>query len=56
MKDVIANLLKEWGVKVVLKEMISILKNSNDKSLLKLAADLKVALDNYENREQAKIG
>ncbi|HVI42715.1 MAG TPA: hypothetical protein VM577_19045 [Anaerovoracaceae bacterium] len=56
MKDIVANLLKEWGVKMVLKEMISFLKKSNDKSLLKLADDLKVALDNYENREQAKIG
>ena len=56
MKDIVANLLKEWGVKLVLKEMIAILKNSNDKSLQKLAAELKTALDNYENREQAKIG
>lgn len=56
MKDVIANLLKEWGVKLVLKEMIAVLQRSDDKSLQKLAADLKVALDNYENREQAKIG
>lgn len=55
MKDIIAKLLKEWGVKLVLREMISILKNSDDANLKKLSVDLQTALSNYEDRDSKKV-
>jgi hypothetical protein len=58
MKEILKQLLKEWGVKLVLKEMISICRDSDDKPMRELASDLHTSLDRYENREKSllKIG
>lgn len=57
MKDIVAGLIKKWGVKLVLKELISVLNNSNDDSLNKLAKELQTALDKWERGEQSlKLG
>lgn len=55
MKTIIVHLLKEWGIKAVLNEMISVLKNTKDQTLIELATDLQTALDKFEKREK-KVG
>lgn len=58
MKTIVVHLLKEWGIKAVLNELISLLKKTNDLSLVELSEDLQASLKRYENREKkaAKIG
>ena len=58
MKSIIVQLLKEWGVKAVLNELISFLKKTDDLSLVELSQDLQASLRRYEDREKkaAKIG
>lgn len=58
MKSIIVQLLKEWGVKAVLNELISFLKKTDDLSLVELSQDLQASLRRYEEREKkaAKLG
>ena len=49
-KKMISDMIKRWGVKLVLRELISVLEKSHDENLVELARDLYDALKKYEKR------
>lgn len=54
MKNIIKNLLKEWGIKLVLGEIVDILRDMSDAPSQRLANDIRKALDTYD-RADAKL-
>lgn len=49
-KKIISDMIKRWGVKLVLRELISVLEKSHDEKLVELSRDLYDALKKYERK------
>lgn len=55
MKKLLAKLINEWGLELVLKELVEFVKGRGDEpAFIRLAEDLQKALDNYKAREKKK--
>ena len=49
MKKIILELFKKWGIRLVLREIVDILRDSDDKNEQKLGKNIKEALKEYED-------
>ena len=56
-RELLIGLLNQYGVSLVLAQVISILRLSKDDSLMALSKDLERALDNHEHKNcQKQVG
>lgn len=53
-RELIIGLLKQYGVTIVLAQVISILRSTKDEGLMALSKDLEIALDNHESKNEKK--
>lgn len=53
-RELLIKLLNEYGVTLILAQVISILRSTQDESLLALSKDLERALDNHESKNCKK--
>lgn len=44
----IADLIKKWGISLVLREIINVLSKFSDEKVLELSSDIQDALDKFE--------
>lgn len=55
MKKLLARLINEWGLELVLKELVEFVKTrGNEPEFIQLAEELQVALNNYKARDKKK--
>lgn len=53
-RELLMGLLNQYGVTLILAQVISILRSTKDDSLMSLSKDLEKALDNHESKNAAK--
>lgn len=53
-RELLISLLNQYGVVVILAQVISLLRVSKDDSLMALSKDLEKALDNHSTKQEAK--
>jgi hypothetical protein len=53
-RELLIGLLNQYGVVVILSQVISLLRAAKDDSLMALSKDLELALDNHANKQAAK--
>lgn len=46
-RSVVAEAIRRWGIKIVLREVVDILKHSNDEKLRSLGKDIEKCLEKY---------
>ena len=46
-RTVLSNAIRRWGIKIVLREVVDILKKSDDSKLKQLGLDIERCLENY---------
>ena len=49
-REMLAELLKIWGIPVVFGQLVSLLRGMKDKEVLEFAKDVEIALSKYEER------
>lgn len=49
-KGIISDLIRRWGVKFLLREIIDVLKKMDDDVLQNLAKDLEVVFNKYKDK------
>ena len=54
MKSIILELLRKYGIKLVLREIVDMLRNTRKDNEERLAVDIEEAMRAYERREQGK--
>lgn len=50
LKDFLADVIRKYGILFVLRQMIDILRDSNEKTYREMAADLEEIHSKYKNR------
>jgi hypothetical protein len=53
-RELIIGLLKQYGVTIILSQVISILRATKDDGFIALSNDLVIALDNHESKNERK--
>lgn len=49
-KSIIVDLIRKWGIKMILKEIVDVLKAAKDENERRLGRDIGEAVEAYERR------